>query len=89
MILGWVGLLASSSKPVPCLAGYQTKDGDDYKAGAVEVSISTRDPATDAEVTQLLDLVVGDPASGNRAKDVPFERSGEARVVGRLAVIPL
>jgi hypothetical protein len=66
-----------------------TKDGDNYKAGAVRVALTGEGEPTIAHVKQLHDLIVGDCTLGNRAKDVRFEWSDEKNVVGRLVVIPL
>jgi hypothetical protein len=70
------------------LVDHQTKEGDDYRAGAVAVVVNQEERPTDGQIRQFHDLIVGDRTLGNRAKDVRFEYSNEERVVGRLVVIP-
>jgi hypothetical protein len=70
------------------LVDHKTKEGDDYKAGAVRVAVTGDDVATVERSRQLHDLVIRDRTLGNRAKDARFEYSGDAGVAGCLVVIP-
>src|SRR4051794_15164272 len=66
----------------------KTKEGDDYKAGAIPVRVKTGD-VTEAMVKNLHDAVVNDPTLGGRAKQVTFERPTAGDEAGTLVVIPL
>lgn len=70
------------------LVDHETKDGDDYKAGAVSITITSSEPVTDEQVEQLYDFVVADRTLGQSAKDARLEKSSDDAEVGRLIVIP-
>lgn len=65
----------------------KTRDGDDYKAGAVRVTVpADRQPV--ASVRNLRDAVVGDRTLGNRVKRATFEISTDDPESATIVVIP-
>jgi len=84
----WLECAQLTAEPA-FLVDAQTKEGDDYKAGAVTVVVTMdRTPSSD-EVEKLYDTVVGDRTLGNRVKRAHFERPRDERQAGTIVVIPL
>lgn len=84
---GWAASVTLQTSPA-YLTDAQTKDGDDYKAGAVSVAICTSERPAAETVEALRVLIVDDRTLGTRAKHAQFERSDDPGEIGIVVVVP-
>ena len=70
------------------LVDTQTKEGDDYKAGAVPIVVSADAAPSAAAVEKLQDAVVADRTLGDRVKRAIYERPRNECEAGTIVVIP-
>lgn len=85
--LGW--LTDADLEPYPAfLVDTHTKEGDDYKAGAVPIVVSADAARSPAAVDKLQDAVVADRTLGDRVKRAIYEPPRNEREAGTIVVIP-
>jgi hypothetical protein len=83
----WLREVGLSTHPA-FLVDSTTPDGDDYKAGAVSISVtSAHDPSPQA-IDQLHNAVVSDRTLGRRVKRATFER-GTSVAEATIVIVPL
>lgn len=85
--LGWLDQAELTAHPA-FLTDTKSKEGDDYKAGAVPIKIAPEIDPDDGGVERLQDAVAADRTLGNRAKRATFERSSDEREAGIIVVVP-
>jgi hypothetical protein len=85
--LAWLSDAELAVEPA-FLVDAKTKEGDDYKAGAVRIAISPNSAPDAASIQRLYDAVVADRTLGGRAKRAHFERPRKDAEAGTLVVIP-
>lgn len=85
--LGWVRNATLRAEPA-FLVDDTTKDGDEYKAGAVSIVLETSQRPGATAIQRLDTAIVGDVSLGRRAKRAWFESSSDGREIGRIVVIP-
>lgn len=97
----WVDALAASDPSLACLRDLEiiaypaflvdatTKEGDDYKAGAVPIMLQSASELTDDAIRRLHDAVVSDRTLGSRAKRAYYEHPSADGGAGTLVIIPL
>lgn len=83
----WLGDADLTAHPA-FLVDAQTKEGDDYKAGAVSIVVKPQSAPRLADITRLHDAVVGDRTLGNRAKRAVFEPPTGEHYAGTVVVVP-
>lgn len=66
-----------------------TKEGDDYKAGAVPIKLQTPSAPTDDAFGRIHAAVVGDRSLGGRVKHAYYEHPTADGGAGILVIIPL
>jgi hypothetical protein len=70
------------------LTAATTQDGDDYKAGAVPITLISDHTLDNRAIDKLHDCVVADRTLGGRTKRAVFERPRSTGQVGVIVVIP-
>lgn len=85
--LVWLNQAERTAHPA-FLTDERTKEGDDYKAGAVPIKIAARAKPSETDVQRLQDAVLSDRTLGDRVKRAIFERSTSDSEAGIIVVIP-